>query len=71
MKEAWEILQHENVHIMFFNEATQVNGVGNLEILKKLKETMPYLPVIVLSDQPSVETAVEAIKSGAYHYFGH
>lgn len=67
-QEAWDILQRENVHIMFFNEAMQANGVGNLDFLKKLKDSMPFLPVIVLSDQPSVETAVEAIKIGAYHY---
>ena len=39
-----------------------------LAVLKRIKETSPDTLVIVLTGHASVETAVEAMKQGAYHY---
>src|SRR3954471_13838097 len=39
-----------------------------LHVLKKMKATQPDLPIILLTAFSSVETAVEAMKQGAYHY---
>ncbi|MBB36754.1 MAG: sigma-54-dependent Fis family transcriptional regulator [Hirschia sp.] len=39
-----------------------------LDILKMLKELDPILPVIIISGHGSVETAVTAIRRGAYDY---
>src|SRR5690349_17181589 len=39
-----------------------------LTVLKKIKETNPDTLVILLTAFSSIETAVEAMKSGAYHY---
>jgi len=39
-----------------------------LQVLKKLKERDPDVLVILLTAFSSVETAVEAMKQGAYHY---
>ena len=39
-----------------------------LEILKMLKDLDPYLPVIIISGHGNVETAVTAIRRGAYDY---
>ncbi|HLF20691.1 MAG TPA: sigma-54 dependent transcriptional regulator [Bacteroidota bacterium] len=65
---AWKILQDEIIHVIFFNEVTNKKDDNGVEVLKKLKSTIPQLPIIVFSDQASVEIAVEAIKNGAYHY---
>jgi len=39
-----------------------------LQVLKTMKATDPDVPVILLTAFSSVETAVEAMKQGAYHY---
>jgi two-component system, NtrC family, response regulator AtoC len=39
-----------------------------LRVLKKMKVTQPDVPIILLTAFSSIETAVEAMKQGAYHY---
>ena len=39
-----------------------------LRVLKKMKALHPDVPVILLTAFSSIETAVEAMKQGAYHY---
>ena len=39
-----------------------------LRILKKMKAAQPDVPIILLTAFSSIETAVEAMKHGAYHY---
>src|SRR6266545_4833346 len=39
-----------------------------LSVLKKMKTAQPDVPVILLTAFSSIETAVEAMKQGAYHY---
>lgn len=45
-----------------------MEGWDGLETLKHLKEVLPDLIVIVMSGHGSIETAVRAIKLGAYDY---
>ncbi|MEK6531784.1 MAG: sigma-54 dependent transcriptional regulator [Deltaproteobacteria bacterium] len=44
-------------------------GVGGLEFLKSLKDIDPGALVIMITAYASVDTAIEAMKSGAYDYF--
>src|SRR3972149_516908 len=39
-----------------------------LRVLKQIKASDPDIPVILLTAFSSIETAVEAMKQGAYHY---
>lgn len=39
-----------------------------LRVLKKMKAAQPDVPIILLTAFSSIETAVEAMKQGAYHY---
>ena len=43
-------------------------GVDGIELMKKLKEDGSAPPIIVLTGKATVETAVEAMKNGAYDY---
>ena len=43
-------------------------GMDGIELLQKLKEMNPEIQAIVITAHGSVETAVEAMKLGAYHY---
>ena len=42
--------------------------VSGLEALDKIKSYNPAIPVIIMTAYSSVETAVEALKKGAYDY---
>jgi two-component system response regulator PilR (NtrC family) len=44
-------------------------GMGGLKLLKELKELNPEVSVIVVTAYASVDSAVEAMKLGAYDYF--
>ena len=43
-------------------------GMDGLEVLGKLKEFNPRLPVIMITAHGTMETAIEAMKAGAYDY---
>lgn len=43
-------------------------GQDGMEILKQIRELYPFLTVIMMSGHGSIETAVRAIKMGAYDY---
>ena len=43
-------------------------GMDGIELLKKLKESNPEIQVIMMTAYASVDTAVDAMKLGAYHY---
>ena len=46
----------------------QGGGLEGIEILKQLRAKMPSVPVVMISGHGTIETAVEAIKIGAYDF---
>src|SRR3977135_4494694 len=46
----------------------QGSGLEGIEILKQLHAEMPSGPVVMISGHGTIETAVEAIKIGAYDF---
>ena len=42
--------------------------LGGEEVLKQIKQQSPDTPVIILTAFASIESAVEAMKLGAFHY---
>ncbi len=42
--------------------------LDGLEVLKRLKEKLPAVPVVILSGHGTVKTAVEAVKLGAFDF---
>jgi two-component system response regulator HydG len=43
-------------------------GVGGLEILNATRELDPNIPVILMTAQASLQTAIQAVNQGAFHY---
>lgn len=43
-------------------------GMDGLELLRRVKEKRPFLPVIIMTAYGTVDTAVAAMKLGAYDY---
>ncbi len=43
-------------------------GIDGLQLLKRLQDRIPTLPIIMMSGHAGIETAVSAIKAGAYDF---
>ncbi len=43
-------------------------GMNGIQLISRLREINPFVQIIVLTAFGSVETAVEAMKAGAFHY---
>ena len=46
----------------------KMQGMDGIELLVALREITPELPVIMISGHGTIDTAVEALKKGAYDY---
>ena len=65
-EEALEILQKTPFEIVITD--LFLPGVNGIDILKRVKEDSPYTNVILITGNASAETAVEAMKEGAFDY---
>jgi DNA-binding NtrC family response regulator len=63
---ALAVLRRDAVDLMLLD--VRLPGMSGLDLLKIVKEQYSLLEVIVISAVSEVETAVTAIKHGAYHY---
>jgi len=65
-EEALEILQKKPFEVILTD--LFLPGVSGIDILKKVKEDAPFTSVILITGKASAETAVEAMKEGAFDY---
>ncbi len=65
-KEGLEKCQEKNYHIV----ATDLNMpvMTGMELLKKVKSKWPFIEVIVITGFATIESAIEAMKAGAYDF---
>lgn len=63
---AIDILKQESVDLVFLD--INLPGISGLDILVKMKQWDPDLLVIIITGYASVESAVRALKLGAYDY---
>jgi len=61
-----QLFKKETFHIVLLD--LRLPGVGGMDILKLIKEDNPETPVIIITGFASIESAVEAIKHGAFDY---
>ena len=59
-------LRQTRVDLMLLD--VRLPGIGGLEMLKQVREHRDEVEVIMISAITDVETAVQAMKLGAYHY---
>ena len=64
--EALEILTQQSFHVVLSD--LMMPKMSGVELLRELKETAPATIGIIFTGYGSIETAVEAIKAGAYDY---
>ena len=66
-KTGLETMQRFSPDIIFLDYWLKKRETG-LDVLRRIRDIDPQIPVIMVSEKPSVEVAVEAMKLGAYHY---
>ncbi len=65
-KEALERLEEERPDIVLSD--IRMPGVSGLEVLSKAREVDPEMAVVLMTAQASLQSAVQAVNQGAYHY---
>jgi len=65
-KEALKMLEKSSYDVILSD--IKMSGVNGLELLEKIKEISPETEVVMMTAYGDTDTAVEAMKLGAYHY---
>src|SRR5437773_11513679 len=63
---ALPVLHRDNVDLMLLD--VRLPGISGFEVLRIVKENYALVEVIMISAINDIETAVQAMKHGAYHY---
>jgi DNA-binding NtrC family response regulator len=61
-----ECIQSKTYDLAIFD--IKMPGMDGIELLKKTKEIYPDIPILVMTAYASIDTAVQAIREGAYDY---
>lgn len=65
-QEALDILENSSCDLVITD--LKMPGMGGLELLTRIKESYPTIEVIVMTAFGTIESAVEAMRKGAYDY---
>ncbi len=65
-QEALEVLEHSDVDLVLTD--MKMPKMDGIELLQRIKQNDPELPVIMMTAYGTVEKAVEAMQKGAYNY---
>ncbi len=63
---ALQMMQKEDVDLMLLE--VHLRGISGFEVLKITRENYPSIEIIVISKTKELDTAIEAMRHGAYHY---
>ncbi|MBI3990563.1 MAG: sigma-54-dependent Fis family transcriptional regulator [Candidatus Omnitrophica bacterium] len=64
--DAIEAIKYKNFEVAIVD--IMMPGMNGITLMKHLKSSQPVIEVIMLTGQGSIESAVDAIKKGAYNY---
>ncbi|MGH6681175.1 MAG: response regulator, partial [Bradyrhizobium sp.] len=66
--EALAAIEARRPHLVFLDIWLQGSRLDGLQLLQQVKTNHPALPVVMISGHGNIETAVSAIKMGAYDF---
>src|SRR6185295_903481 len=66
--EALAAIEARRPHLVFLDIWLQGSRLDGLQVLDLVKAQHPHMPVIMISGHGNIETAVSAIKTGAYDF---
>jgi two-component system response regulator HydG len=65
-EQAYRLMDHHAIDVVFLD--LKLPGAGGMEALREIKRRRPDALVVVLTGYGTVQSAVEAMKNGAYDY---
>ncbi len=65
-EDALQALQHKPFDVVLLD--LRMPGMDGMSVLKAIKQTWPKSEVVVITGYPTVESAKEAVRLGAYDY---
>ena len=65
-EEGWELFDKNNADMLFTD--LRMPGMGGIELLGKVHAAAPRTSIVVMTAYASLETAIEAMRQGAYDY---
>ena len=65
-EEALDIIKHKKVKIMIADLI--MPGINGIELMKKAREIVPTISTVIITAHGTVQTAISAIKEGAYDF---
>lgn len=65
-EQALRVMESQNIDVVLFD--LKLPGGGGIETLRQIKRRRPDVEVIVVAGHGTVESAVQAMKAGAYDY---
>jgi DNA-binding NtrC family response regulator len=63
---ALDLLRHQDFDLVLTD--LKMEKVDGMQVLKKCRELQPYTEVVMITGYATVDSAVAAMKKGAYHY---
>lgn len=67
-EQVFELIKHKKFSLVILDIWLQNSEYDGLGILERIKSTYPDVPVIMISGHGTIETAVKAIRLGAYEF---
>jgi len=64
--EAFEIMEHRPIDVVFLD--LRMPGPDGISVLKTIKQKWPDSEVVIITGYPTIDTAKQAVRLGAYHY---
>ncbi len=64
--QALRLMESQSIDVMVLD--LKLPGTGGLEVLRQIKRRRPDIEIIVVTGHGTVESAVQAMKAGAYDY---
>jgi len=64
--EALQVMEQHPFDVVLLD--LRMPGPDGMSVLKTIKERWPESEVVIITGYPSIETAKEAVRLGAYHY---
>lgn len=65
-KEGLRLVDEDFFHLVFCD--LKMPGMDGMDVVRQIKEKNPEVPVVVITGFGSIESAVAAMKEGAFHY---
>ncbi len=65
-RQGWELFQEKPADLVLMD--IRMPRLGGMELLKRIKDSAPRTPVIMMTAYATIESAVEAMRLGAYDY---